>query len=309
MLMPRCIRYIPPDSVVEVTTRTVHSRYLLRPSPKLRKIVLGIIGRAQHRFGVRIHAFVVLSNHWHGLLSVRDAAQLAAFMSFVNGNMAREIGRLHRWRERFWGRRYSAIVVADETAQVSRLKYLLSNGCKENLVARPALWPGPSCVEALTTSSTIRGIWLDRTAEYRARRRLQKGEPAQFVTSYAVELSKLPCWQNLTDEAHRVACADLAKQAETEARAARPRTKRPLGIRKILRLRPHARPRTTSTTPAPLVHASTLAARIAFKQAYRAFVDAFRAAAELLRLGQAANFPSGCFPPRAPFVECPAAAA
>ena len=32
------------------------------------------------------------------------AEQLAAFLSFVNGNIAREIGRLHNWRQRFWAR-------------------------------------------------------------------------------------------------------------------------------------------------------------------------------------------------------------
>ena len=31
-------------------------------------------------------------------------------MSFVNSNLAKKVGRLHRWRERFWGRRYRAIV-------------------------------------------------------------------------------------------------------------------------------------------------------------------------------------------------------
>src|SRR5688500_6619467 len=119
--MPRPLRFIPPGALVEVTTRTVQARLLLRPSPEVNDLILGVIGRAQSLFPVRIHGLVVLSNHWHALLTIDDAAQLAGFMAFVNGNIAREIGRLHDWRHHFWSRRYRAIIVADETAAVDRL--------------------------------------------------------------------------------------------------------------------------------------------------------------------------------------------
>ena len=146
--MARPLRFVPPNALVEVTTRTVHGRFLLRPSAEVNDMILGIIGRAQTLYPVRVHAFVVLSNHVHALLSVDDAAQLAAFMAFINGNIAREIGRLHEWRHRFWARRYRAIVVADDLAAVARLRYILQNGCKEGLVDRPGDWPGLSCVRA-----------------------------------------------------------------------------------------------------------------------------------------------------------------
>ena len=45
---------------------------------------------------------------------------------------------MHRWREKSWARRYRAILVShEEEAQVRRLAYLLENGIKEGLVARP----------------------------------------------------------------------------------------------------------------------------------------------------------------------------
>src|SRR5690242_7802871 len=43
-----------------------------------------------------------------------------------------EAGRLVDWREKFWSRRYRAIVVSgEEGAQRERLKYVLSHGAKE----------------------------------------------------------------------------------------------------------------------------------------------------------------------------------
>jgi REP element-mobilizing transposase RayT len=70
---------------VEVTCRTLHSRLLLRPSPRLNQIILGILARAKHRYGVRVCFFVCASNHLHLLLGVDDARQLARFMG--NGKM------------------------------------------------------------------------------------------------------------------------------------------------------------------------------------------------------------------------------
>jgi REP element-mobilizing transposase RayT len=301
--MARPLRFVPPGALVEVTTRTVHGRFLLRPSPDVNDLILGIIGRAQFLFSVRIHAFVVLSNHWHGLLSVDDAAQLAAFLGFVNGNIAREIGRLHDWRHRFWARRYRAIVVSDETAAVGRLCYILQNGCQEGLVDRPRVWPGLSCVGALTKGQELRGTWHDRTAEYNARRRGEHVAPGQFATEYQVHLSHLPPWRNLSQANHRAACADLIAKIERETRAECAESRWvSVGRERILTQHPHDRPLSSDTSPAPLVHASSRKVSIAFRRAYFAFVDAFRVAAACLRNGEKADFPQGAFPPAAPFV-------
>ena len=55
--------------MIEVTMRTVHGRFLLRPGNALNDVVTGVIGRAQRKYCMRIHALVVLSNHMHALLS------------------------------------------------------------------------------------------------------------------------------------------------------------------------------------------------------------------------------------------------
>ena len=60
----RRLRHIPEGgALVEVTCRTLHSRFLLRPSQKLKDIVLGVLGRAQRKYPIRACAFVFASNH------------------------------------------------------------------------------------------------------------------------------------------------------------------------------------------------------------------------------------------------------
>ena len=304
--MARRLRFIPHGgALVEVTCRTVQGRFLLKPTDELRSIVIGVLARAQDLYPVEIHAFVFLSNHYHLLLSVEDALMLAHFMNYLNSNLAREAGRLHGWKEKFWGRRYQAIVISqEEAAQMGRLRYLLSHGCKEGLVARPQQWPGAHCVRALLGGLPIHGLWFDRTKEYAARGRREKFHRLEYATPETLRLEPLPCWRHLSKQRIRSRIAELVTQIETETakRHAKERTQ-PLGVKGIVALDPHDRPRNLKKAPAPAFHAFTKTARRELIEAYGWFLDAYGEAAEKLRAGNLdSSFPKGSFPPRLPFV-------
>ena len=304
--MARPLRFVPPDSLVEVTCRTLHGRFLLRPSRDLNEIVLGILGRAARRYRVRICLFTYLSNHCHLLLRPADARQLARFMGFVNGNLAKEAGRLHRWRERVWGRRYTAIVVShEEAAQVARLRYVLEQGTKEGLVRGPLDWPGANSTQALLDGRPMRGIWFDRTREYEARRCGQRPGKYDFAEEEFLELSPIPAWDALAPEARREAARSLVKEVECEARKASEVSGRsPLGVRRILAQDPHGRPQGMQRSPAPRFHAQAWRVRKGLELAYHEFRLRFRQAAEDLKRGRpGVEFPAGCFPPPLPFAR------
>ncbi len=303
--MSRPLRFIPEGCLVEVTCRTLHGRFLLRPSQELNDIVLGILARAARRYDVGVVAFVVLSNHAHLLLIPRDAEQLARFMNYFNGNLAREAGRLHDWRERVWGRRYTAIVVSEEEeAQVLRLCYLLAQGCKEGLVRSPREWPGASSTETLVTGRRLTGVWFDRTAEYEARRRGERPGKYAYATTETLDLEPLPVWGNLSPEERRERTELQIRAIERETRAALGASRlAALGARRILALDPHAGPPTFRRSPAPRFHTASWEARKCLEIAYHLFRRAFRQAVEDLRRGLRALFPSGCFAPGLGFLR------
>jgi hypothetical protein len=305
--MSRPIRYIPErGALVEVTCRTIQARFLLRPSPALNEIVIGVLGRAQRRYEVACHAVVFASNHWHGLFTVDDASKLVGFMNFAASKLAREVARLHEWPDKVWSRRYQAIVVSDEeAAQAGRLKYLLSHGVKEGLVEKAIEWPGVHCVRAILEDEPLQGIWYDRTKEYAARNRGETFERLKYATVEELHLSPLPCWADLPPGVYKQQVAELIEDSEQEAATElKKQNRQPLGVRAVLRQQPHARPNRAKKSPAPLIHAATQAMRKAFWTAYSAFVAAFRDAAELLKGGdRLAKFPVGSFPPRLPFVS------
>ncbi|MDH3524208.1 MAG: hypothetical protein OES32_11530, partial [Acidobacteriota bacterium] len=189
-------RWVPPGALVEVTQKAIHGRPLLRPSRDLGDVFIGALIRAAQRYPVKVCAFVALSNHTHLLLIPRDCEALSAFMTYFGGNVAKEIGRLHDWRQKVFGRRFAHVVLSDEPEeQESRLRYLLSNGCKEGLVKRPEDWPGPSSTEALLTGTKVRGVWFDRSAEYEARRRHRPVGKYEFAEANDLELAPIPAWE------------------------------------------------------------------------------------------------------------------
>ena len=283
----------------------MQGRFLLKPTKELRSVVIGILARAQRLYPVGIHAFVFLSNHYHLLLSVDSSMMLAQFMNYLNSNLAREAGRMYGWREKFWGRRYQAIVITqEEAAQVDRLRYVLSHGCKEGLVARPEDWPGAHCVNALTSGRPLRGLWFDRTREYAARSRGENFHHLKYTSHEEVDLEPLPCWRHLSDRDSRRRVVELvsAIEAETASRHARLRST-PMGLKAILSQRPHHRPQRLKKAQAPICHSFTRGARSRLIEAYSRFVRAYREAADELKKGSlGAHFPLGCFPPRLPFV-------
>jgi hypothetical protein len=305
--MPRPLRFIPEHSLVEITTRTIQGRLLLRPSPELTDIILGVIGKAQSIYSMTIHAFVFLSTHAHFLLSPTSPGQLALFMQFVNANVAKEAGRIHVWRERLWSRRYRSIVVADEKSAHARMRYILAHSAKEGLLASSASWPGPNCIAALTTEALLRGTWFDRSKEFLAR---QKGEhtlPMQFATTFDVKLTPLPCLLDITENerpAHyRRVLGEIHSKAEADNKE---KGRTPMTVADIIAQDPHSKPATTDRSPAPFVHATDDSTEMGCRVAYRAFVDAFRAGA--LGLRERAReirdmFPLWAFPPQLPFKE------
>jgi putative transposase len=304
--MARKLRYIPEGgALVEVTCRTLQSRFLLRPGGDLDEIIVGVLGRAQRLYQVRCCGYMCASNHYHFLLDVDNARQLARFMGYVNSNIAREISRLYGWTDKIWSRRYQAIIISgEEGAQIARLRYLLANGCKEGLVARPQDWPGVHMAKALVQGQDLTGTWFDRTREYAARNRGEAFDRLQYATVETLHLSPLPCWRHLPADVWKARALRLIREIEEEAAVHRSNTGiQPLGAAAILGQHPHDRPKSPKRSPAPLFHAVSARVRRELWEAYRLFVAAYRQAAEKLRAGDRnAVFPLGSFPPPLPFV-------
>lgn len=299
------IRYVPPGgAVLEVTCRTIQGRLLLRPSPKLQEIVIGVLHCATvHYPDIKIYNFVFLSNHYHLLLWSPDARTLARFMGFVNGNLSRKLGPLVDWSGPLWARRYEAIPVAsDEKSLIRRFVYLLSHGVKEGLVRDPRDWPGPHGANALLAEGRVSGHWFDSTKACRDRARNRSKPDSSYRNAVVLHLSKLPCWQHLDWEEIAKRVLSLIQSIIQDGAAMHSGV---LGCQRIKKQNPMRRIPRPQRRRRPLIHANCRSLRQQFVEAYRAFLAAYREASLHLQRGNlSAQFPRGSCRPPGPW--CPA---
>jgi REP element-mobilizing transposase RayT len=302
--MARKLRFVPPGAVVEITVRTVQSRFLLKPGAGWRETFVGALARARELYRVDVHDFVCASNHLHLLTSPENARELAGFMRHFLSKLSIEAGKRHGWSGPLFQRRYQAILVSGEArAQEARLRYLLAHGVKENLVRSVAEWPGPHSGPVWLAGGRAEGIWHDRTRSWSLRRRGETVKPEQVLVPCELELSPLPCWQDVSPEEYRARVERLIQEVEKEATDRRRAEGIPvLGPRAVLDQDAQAPPLRTKKSPAPPCHAFLRIVRVEMWRAYVAFALAYREAADSLRQGlDGVTFPPGSFPPPLPF--------
>jgi len=290
--MGRRLRFFQPDHCYFVTARCLQARFLLRPSSTTNALVEGILARAARIHAVELFAFVFASNHVHLLLRA-PRGNLAGFMQFLLGNVARKVAPSNNWQGRVWERRYAAAPVLDGEALVDRLGYILAHGAKEGLVRRCAEWPGVSCLAQLLGQSVRAVQWFNWSRRLRMTKRFtgrsalvdpRCAEPEQL------EVVPLPAWSQLSapERADRVRA--IVDAIERDAAKAHPS---PLGVAEVLAQRPETRPRLPKRGPAPLCHTSDPKLRTAFRAVYVEFVKGIRSAlAEVREKSRALRVPS-----------------
>jgi hypothetical protein len=307
--MRRPIRFIPENKtgvLVEVSSRTVNAWALLRPSPELTEVTVGVLGRALEVSPLEVVALSCLSNHYHALLVVDDQQQLSRFMQHFQSNLSKEVGRIVGWKGPLWSRRYDGIVVSDQRQmQWERLKYVLQQGVKEELVESPLEWPGVHAARALVEGKPLEGYWFNRTREWAAGRRREEYGTYDYATRYEVELSPLPAFRDLSPEAYREKVTELVREIEEEGE--RDRDGRPVaGVAKILSQDRFKAPSTTTNkSPRKRFHVKGKKARAELWAELTRYVAQYREASEALRSGDleaASRFPAGSYPPALAFV-------
>jgi REP element-mobilizing transposase RayT len=131
-----------PWTTYLVTRRCAQRQFLLKPSKTTNQIFLYLLAVGAGRYGIQVHAFCVLSNHFHLIVTDPDA-RLPAFHQFLDSLVARTVNALlGRW-ESFWAPdSYSAVTLASPNDIVDKAAYVLANPVAAGLVRCGRLWPG-----------------------------------------------------------------------------------------------------------------------------------------------------------------------
>ena len=297
-----------------MTIKTFQGRYFFIPSKRLNELIIGVLAYAQKKYGMRICYVVFMSNHAHFLIRADSAKQVSDFFCLANSQIAKEVQRLCGWTGGIFESHCDITIVSHESeAQIARLRYLMSQGLKEGAVPHPAKWPGVHSARALMTGDMkLQGVWVRRSELYEVERahdrrrrdaqhtRHKKPNPKRFEERVCLDLSPLPCWDDLDREEITKQscglCAGLLEEfAEVRATVAKGYSKRIMDRSKFC-----FRPAKTKKGNRPRAHAATMAVWVEYVKNWQSWLDAYRRASQRLRLGiveAISEFPEHAFVP------------
>ena len=126
-----------------VTRRCTQRQYLLLPSHVCKEVFLYALALAQRETGVQVHVVVVLSNHYHLMLSLFNCL-LPDFAYVLDKYIAKCMNAYYgRWENFFAaGVQPSYVRCEDEESMLKQAVYSITNPVKDGLVKRSADWPG-----------------------------------------------------------------------------------------------------------------------------------------------------------------------
>jgi putative transposase len=215
-----------------ITRRCSERRLFLRPSAQTNAIFEFLLAVMAERHGLLIHAYCVLSNHLH--LVVTDVhGRLPDFQRDLCGLLARAVNAsLGRW-ERFWAPdSYSAVQLLTPASIVEKVAYTLANPVAAGLVRRASEWPG--------AHSDLSRVGAEGSPVTRPGRFFRPAGP--LPPTAVLRLHRPPGFDS--DEEFVTAAEAALAEAEARAREERKGTGRGfLGVSRVLAQHPFSRPR------------------------------------------------------------------
>ena len=224
-------RRIVKGATYLITRRCFDRMFLLRPSELSNAIFEYRLAVAAERYGIQLHAYCVLSNHWHCVLT-DPRGKLPKFEQDLDSIIARAFNAaIGRW-ESFWAPgSYSAVALETREDVLDKMAYVLANPVAAGLVRRGSEWPGLWSRPALVGA----GPREVKRPEHFFRKKGKAPATARL------ELVRPPGFES--DEALRAQLeAAVAAREDRAARELAEAGRSFLGARKALAQKPLARP-------------------------------------------------------------------
>jgi len=135
-------RQLLPGSTYLLTRRTAGRQFLLRPDPFVRQAFGYVLAVAAQKFGVRVHCAVVLSDHYHAVVTDPNGS-LPRFIAWVHRLTAVLVNMFRGRSEAVWNSSKPSVVRLETLEDIlERLTYTFANPVAAGLVERASEWRG-----------------------------------------------------------------------------------------------------------------------------------------------------------------------
>jgi REP element-mobilizing transposase RayT len=280
-------RRVLAGATLMITRRCLDRMFLLRPSKIANELFSYILAVAVKKHGILLHAYCVLSNHFHLVLTDVEG-RLPAFEQYLDSLVARAFNALHgRW-DYFWtAGSYSAVTLVTPEDVLDKMAYVLANPVAAGLVRSGSEWPG--------LCSAPEGIGRAPVNVRRPKHFFREDGPMPLEER--LELACPPGFESV--ETLRSALAAAVKRREDEAtRKLLDEGRSFLGVRRVLAQKPlaHPAPSEPRRTLNPRVASRDKWKRVEALQQLKEFRVAYRDAWQAFARGiRDALFPHGTY--------------
>lgn len=146
--MARLPRLILPDQPHHVILRG-NNRQAIFFSDLDRQHLMNTIGEVAQQYGVAVHAFVLMDNHFHLLLTPPTGDALSRMMQALGRRYVGWFNARHQRSGTLWEGRFRAGLIEGERHLVACMRYIELNPVRAGLCQRPEEWPWSSAAHHL----------------------------------------------------------------------------------------------------------------------------------------------------------------
>jgi hypothetical protein len=298
-------RWLKVDTGYSQTQSTVDRQFFFRPDPAVRNIIGASAARAQKKHPVKIYWLEYNINHEHnGLAAISDSPEhlnnLVKFKQTFHRLVAEGLNNYLGREGAVFATPPRSTECIDDLSLEQQFFYALTNPVKDGLVDRVSQWGGFSSYKALAKGEVESFVFYNRTAWNKAGGKKSKKPLQAFAEVASIEYSPLPAWEEMGDDKRRALIRREVRKMEQEFREARELEGRTvMGPARLAKTDPRDRPSSPrKRTRKPLCHASSPVRARAYREEFRDFLKA-RKAASILYLGGMfdVEFPAGSFRP------------
>ena len=152
--MARLPRLILPDQPHHVILRG-NNRQAIFFSDLDRQHLLATLADAASQYGVAVHAYVLMDNHLHLLLTPPTADALSRMMQSLGRRYVGWFNARHQRSGTLWEGRFRAGLIEGERHLLACMRYIELNPVRAGLCTEPAQWPWSSAAHHLGLARNV----------------------------------------------------------------------------------------------------------------------------------------------------------
>jgi putative transposase len=163
--MARLPRYVIPGQPQHIIQRGNNRQAIFAAEADYR-LFRDTLAEAADRYGLGVHAYVLMSNHVHLLATPAEDNSIAKVFQSVGRKYVQYFNHNYKRSGTLWEGRYRATVVDSERYLLSLMRYIELNPVRANMVAHPRDYPWSSYRRHADGETGQNADWLTAHREY-----------------------------------------------------------------------------------------------------------------------------------------------